>query len=100
MKRMTAIAALVASIVLAPTAHADAEQDYLNELTPQVLPQDTPGALLRVGREVCDDLHHGMSPEAIPGTLEMGNVGDLIWGPPTVAAAQHHLCPDTLGQGG
>ena len=110
MKRMTAMATLVASIamapiVLAPTAHADAEQDYLNEVTPQPawLFPSTPGQLLELGREACADLHSGMSPQAIPNADLWARGGPprrgtlLYVSPGVVAAAQHYLCPDTLG---
>jgi hypothetical protein len=87
--------ALALAGVGAPQAHADAEQGYLDELAQNGVPMGRgPGGALRGGREVCDDLHHGMSPEQIIGT-QMGVFGG-VWGPAIVAAAQRHLCPDTL----
>ncbi len=99
MKRAIAIAALaVASVVLVPTARADDEQGYLDELAQNGVPMGNgPGGALRGGREVCDDLHHGMSPEQIIGT-QLWALGAS--GPAIVHAAQHHLCPDTLPPGG
>jgi hypothetical protein len=97
MKRLTAMAALIASVLLAPTAHADDEQGYLDELTQHGIPMGNgPGGALRAGREVCDDLHHGMSADQVANT-QFGVFG-AAWGPSIVAAAQHHLCPDTLGR--
>jgi Protein of unknown function (DUF732) len=100
MKRAIAIAALaVASVVQVPTAHADDEQGYLDELAQSGVPMGgSPGSQLRGGREVCDDLHHGMSPDQIINT-QFGVFGGVM-GAPIVHAAQHHLCPDTLPPGG
>lgn len=93
---MGGLAALASSVVLTSTAHAG-EQGYLDQLTQNGVPMGRgPGGALRGGREVCDDLHYGMSPEQIIGT-QMGIFGPL-WGQSIVDAAQHHLCPDTLAQ--
>ena len=99
MKRAFAMAALVASVVTAPVAHADDEQGYLDELTQNGVPMGNgPGGALRGGREVCDNLHHGMSADQVANT-QFGPFG-FAWGATIVAAAQHHLCPDTLAPGG
>jgi hypothetical protein len=93
-KRVITLTMLAASVVLAPTAHADDEQGYLDELRQAGMPVLNQAGALRAGRMVCDDLHRGMSPEDVMHQ-EFGPFGSP-WSGPMVGAAQHHLCPDTL----
>ena len=90
----TAIVAL--GIVFAPVAHADDEQGYLDEVGQIGFPGMNPGGALLIGHMMCDNLHHGMSPDQAAGSFGLWSG---ILGPRIVHAAQHHLCPDTLGPG-
>lgn len=97
MQRAIAMALLTASVVFAPTAHADQEQQYLDELAhfgARGVERDT---ALRGGYVVCNNLRHGMTPEDVTGRVSLFN---RPFGPAIVAAAQRHLCRDTLTQDG
>ena len=86
----TGIAAVIAA---AAPAHAD-DQAFLDDVARAgVMLGGTPAGELQVGRMTCDNLHHGMSPDAAAG--QFGMVSGT-WGPAIVSAAQRDLCPDTL----
>lgn len=97
MKRAILNAALVASVVVAPSAHADPQQDYLNELAQPGTPYHPPSWLLHIANIVCTDLRHGMTPDDVA-------ISDFVntrpQAPVIIAAAQRYICPDTLGHGG
>lgn len=76
-----------------PQAHAD-ENGYLNQLNQSGVPMANPAGALMGGRMVCDNLHHGMTPEQVASPLQFGLMAGFA--PAIVDAAQHQLCPDTL----
>ncbi|TPG31654.1 DUF732 domain-containing protein [Mycolicibacterium hodleri] len=90
-------ALIAAGLVLAPAAHADPMQDYLNELSGTVGFTVTPFTsmfLSNAGNAICVDLRAGVSPEdaavrqlSYPGsTLALTRL--------MVTAAHKNLCPD------
>ncbi|MEB4208760.1 DUF732 domain-containing protein [Mycobacterium sp. 94-17] len=100
MKRLYAAAAVLAALVAAPAAHADADGDFLAAMHEYGINfKGGDDASLKLGRAVCKDLRDGASSAAesaavfriLPDTTEKqsGNI---------VSAAQIHLCPDTIGQ--
>ena len=97
MKRAILNAALVTSVLVAPAAHADPQQDYLNELAQPGAPYHPPSWLLHIANIVCTDLRHGMTLDDVT-TRDFVNTRPQA--PVIIAAAQHHICPDTLGHGG
>lgn len=103
-KQALAAGLVLAPVLLAPTSNADekhpnpAERAYLFELTQFDVPVRPPTGALQAGHWICDDLHRGISPEEVHETHFRGFYKD--WGPAIVDAARHHLCPDTLTEGG
>lgn len=97
MKRMIALAMLTASVAVAPTAHADQEQQYLDELAQSGVRGVQGHTALRGGHVVCDNLRLGMTPEDIINKISLFN---RPFAPTIVASAQRHLCRDTLAGGG
>jgi hypothetical protein len=94
MKRRLTIAALgAAALALAAPAHAD-QQSYLADLSAQgaFMPQG-PNQAIAAGYSVCMDLRNGRPPNAITAAFGWGGA----WAPAYIEAAQHNLCPDTLG---
>jgi Protein of unknown function (DUF732) len=92
MKLSVVVAASLVPLAIGASgnAHAD-EQSYLAALGPQLLPATS---LLAIGRMACDKLHYeGATPESLP--MSWGLIGWTT--PQMVDAAQHELCPDTLG---
>jgi hypothetical protein len=97
MKRAILNAALVASVAVAPAAHADGQQEYLDELAQPGAPYHPPSWLLHIANIACTDLRHGMTPDDV-ATRDFVNTrpqASVI-----ISAAQRHICPDTLGHGG
>jgi hypothetical protein len=97
MKRAILNAALVTSVLVAPAAHADPQQDYLHELAQAGASYHPPSWLLHLAEIVCIDLRHGMTPDDV-ATRDF--VHTRPQAPVIIAAAQHHICPETLGNGG
>lgn len=92
-----ATVALTASAVVAPAAHADPQQDFLDELAQNNASYNTPSRALKAADAICIDLRHGMTPDDVANK-------DFVYtrpqAPVIIAAAQHHICPDTLAHGG
>ena len=76
-------------LVLAGPASAD-DTSFLDAVGPG--PYGAP-AQLSLGRYVCDQLHTGTPVEAAHGPTPWTPAS-----PELAAAAQHELCPDTLGR--
>lgn len=95
-KFAAAFGLFVAPLVLAAPAHADA-QGYLSYLRDHgfssimVDLNSDPAVQLNAGHEACQNLRDGVEPSIL----------HTRWGsyPLIVDAAQHELCPDTLGGG-
>lgn len=93
---VTGLAALMTGLgcAVAPTAEAD-DQGCINEL-------HADGVLMLTGEnfwvinchKICDTLHSGVPPERLYDQFGLQNAQ----GPQIVAAAQHNVCPDTLGR--
>lgn len=84
---------VAAALMIAAPAHAD-DQSYLDVLhsngwVPQSPPEVMQDRQLRGGHMVCVELRGGMTKQDI--TQGDGDFGLLV------EAAQHELCPDTLG---
>lgn len=89
---LTILAAL--ALALAPVAHADdaSYMDYLHShgWGPQAPVEAMPGMMEKSGHAICGQLHSGMHPEDVAASMRPNNAI-------AVEAAQHELCPDTLG---
>jgi len=89
-----AAAILMWLVANGPPAHADAGEyfGYLHDhgVNVGIMPQTRQ---LFMGQEACREIRAGMPPSQI-------GVGSLTWAdiPGIVDAAQHTLCPDTLGR--
>lgn len=91
--RTIAMAVLTAAVVFAPTAHADQDQQYLDELAHSGVRGVEKYTAVRGGYVVCDNLRRGMTPEDVISRVSLFS---RPFSPAIVAAAQHHLCRDTL----
>jgi len=88
-RSFVAVLIATAGLVLAGPAHAD-DTSYLERVGPG--PYGAP-AQLGLGRYVCDQLHGGTPVEAVHGPTPWTPTS-----PEVIDAAQHELCPDTLGR--
>ena len=88
------ITALMTCVALAAPAHAD-DQSYIRYLNDNgiAIGVNSPAIQLQAGRMVCDNLRAGADPRAGMNVFDRALVPD-----PAVDAAQHQLCPDTLGR--
>lgn len=98
MRRIAAIsvAAMFSALALAVPALAD-DASYMGYLRshgwgPQYPVEALPGMMERSGHTICGMLHAGWRPDDIVATMRPNNGI-------AVEAAQHELCPDTLGRG-
>lgn len=89
----TAGIACLAALVLAPQAHADANTylQYIQEHHINV-GISNPSKQLWMGNTACQELHEGRTPDQIAATPTIFDIHGII------DAAQHELCPDTLGR--
>lgn len=86
-------AAIAIAVATAAPARAD-DQSFLADLRDHGVPIITsPAQMIGGGYTVCAEMRNGMSPEI--GAQQWGVLNG--WGPVIVDAAQHELCPDTLG---
>jgi hypothetical protein len=90
MRTITAALAVAAVLITgAPAAHAD-DQAYLAAVGPSWM---SPAKLLRLGNDLCTNLRAGQ-----PMNLALAPLGaQTVTIPGFAEAAQHNLCPDTLG---
>ena len=84
---------LIAATVLATPAQAD-DQSFLNDLRSSGVPVMYEPYYVGLGYKICAQLMAGMS--TADAASQLGIEGQ-IWGPQIVSAAQHDLCPKTLG---
>jgi hypothetical protein len=96
-KVLVGMAAAAASVVLAAPVHADADTylAYLSGKGVNPIWTMTPGNLVSEGLRMCERMRAGMTPQDAAGSLGIfaGTLGAAM-----VDAAQHELCPDTLGR--
>ncbi len=105
-RKILATAAAAAALALAAPAHAD-EDGYLNYLREKnwtgqyMLGQPilqgvvvSPENAIAAGRNVCNQLHTGLSRVEILAAVPASHAGNQSI---LIDAAQHELCPDTLG---
>lgn len=94
MKKLIGGALAALALTLAPVAHADDTQGFLDDLTAAGFPMlSGPARAIAGGYLVCQELRGGMSVEQVAGQanfMERPYVGQLI------SVSQHRLCPDTL----
>ena len=84
---------LIAATVFATPAQAD-DQSFLNDLRSSGMPVMYEPYYVGLGYKICAQLMAGMS--TADAASQLGIEGQ-IWGPQIVSAAQHDLCPKTLG---
>lgn len=90
----TAIGLAVAALLGAPHAQADANSflQYIQDHHINV-GISNPSKQLWMGNTACQELHQGRTPDQIASTPTLFDVRGIV------DAAQHELCPDTLGAG-
>lgn len=87
---------LIAATAFATPAHAD-DQTFLNDLRSSGMPVMYEPYYVGLGYKICAQIMAGMSTD--DAARQLGIEGQ-IWGPQIVSAAQHDLCPKTLGAPG
>lgn len=92
---IAAVAAIAATLVFAPVAHAD-DQSYIDALRAAGLPilPWNEGKVISIGYTMCMEMRNGASPEVAGSQFGMYSG---LFAQRYADAAQHELCPDTLG---
>jgi hypothetical protein len=89
----------IATLTIAPSAHAD-NDSYLAELSadgvPITPPWSTTNSVIRGAYYACSQLRGGMPFDVLAGSIGFPFNPDQ--GAQIVTAAQHNICPDTLGR--
>lgn len=93
MGRLLAGVAILA-LMFAPSAQAEAADDYLNGLQAGGISFDTTGTAFEIGGTVCDSFRRGLSDAKVSAML--GAAAQLDWDQAhvVIANATSYLCPD------
>ncbi|HET9875364.1 MAG TPA: DUF732 domain-containing protein [Mycobacterium sp.] len=93
--RLLAIVTLaIAAITAAGSAHAD-DDSFIRAIDATGIPYIRNG-VLSSGYEICLKLRAGATPDVAMGSLQVLGIPGL-YSHALLDAAQHELCPDTLG---
>lgn len=95
MKKLIGGALAALALTLAPVAHADDTQGFLDDLTAAGFPVMLSGTARAIsgGYLICQELRGGMSVEQVAG---QANLMERPYADQYISASQHRLCPDTL----